>query len=380
MKPTANENHSHGNPAHSDSHSLYREAVARASRPQPLVLHTLPNSVLLTAPNNIIFELFNTITKEITSLELDKYINDHLKQYLIDNWTNKALQNAIIRLRRELEIDKRAKSPASAAAPNISKFNNVQIIDCKQLKLDRLHKSPQRLDQPNAEKSRSLIAAAKSISPTDQHRELSSRETVSKVNANEEIIDQVYRHIIWRITTQKISQITSLIIKFAIDDGYKRGKIKAQIYDDVKANFADWRSDKLIKLYAFGNLPPNDQRLILANTTAGRLTKYIANYIDGSEKKENNDLIRVLASALRDKTKNCILLTNDLDYALKSLETNALRTVFVIDRDKNYEKDFQRIMDEKPQLVFLITSGKIFFISSLNCVQFVPDPTTMECC
>lgn len=330
---------------------LYHEAKRRAALSQPIIEYTTEGSLLLTAPNNIIFELIGTILKEISEEKLFHFITENLTSYLHNNWTNKITQRAIKRLRREQAVDIKAG------------ITNIPIIG----KVRSKDSSKQSQDAASTSASRSTSATQKS--PPINYKE----------SERQQAIKQVYEHMMWRIRSNNVTQITSLLVKQALDDGYKKGKLKALLYDDVVGCFQDWRSVKLIKLYAFGNAPANDQKLLLSSTQFGDITKLVANYIDGSEKKQKPDLLRKLAGALRDKTKNCMFITNDIDDAIMSIQTGSIRCALVVDRLKIYES-VESLQQLSPSIEFLVTSGKLYFISSLNCVQFAPDPTSDNCC
>lgn len=337
-------------------HDLYEEALRRQSQPQSVVKHTASRALLLTAPNNIIFELFDTVLKEISAGKLLDYINKNLSSYLEANWSDKTTKRALERLRREQAVDIKA---GLVDVPIIRRF-------------------PAAVTSPK-EASKGSKTDPKFESQQQQRKQRSPPLTYKASSRLSDAVQQVYQHIMWRINTRNVTQITSLIVKLALDSGYKQGKLKAELYSDVAPCFEDWRGSKLIKLYAFGNAPPNDQILLLANTNNGDLTKLVANYIDGSEKREKPDLIRKLAGALRDKTNNCIFITNDLDDALKSLQTGSLRCVFVVDRKSRYEV-LQSIPEFAHTVQPLVQNGKLYIMSSLSCVQFAPDPTLSECC
>lgn len=334
-----------------DFHPLYHEAVRRASQPQPFTVHSRPRGILLTMPNNVIFELIHTIVRETALKQSMSYIESELEHYLESTWDTKTTQRVIMRLRRDQAIELRVDPPS-----------DLPLI-CKLIK-----KSSPELDN-----RRSLSPNSKSSGKVKSD---SSRKSVNQRT----MIKQVYDHIIWRIKSGRVTQITSLIVKLALEDGYKRGKLKVQLYDDVKHNFQDWRSNKLIKLYAFGNAPPQDQKLMLSSTNQGDLTPWIANYVDGSEKRQNPDLIRKLASALRDRTKNCIFITHDIDDAIRSIETGALRCAFLLNRDFIFEPLESNAALQSQPTKDLIASGKLYVINSLDCVEFIPDPTIPTCC
>lgn len=334
----------------SNDHKLYHEAQRRAKLPQLLIKHTKPKSVLLSAPNNMIFDLFNTIIKEVSSAKLLDYVTQNLRVYLIANWGTKITQQVVRRLQREQAIDVRA---------GLTKANHSRISS-----VDGLNKVDEH------QSNRADLANQKS--PTNS-MDRSMKEVKKRV-------EQVYEHVMWRITSGNVSQITSILIKLVLDDGYKTGKLKAEVYDEVVGCFKDWRSLKLIKLYAFGDAPANDQKLILANTTAGNLTRWVANYIDGSEKRQDPDLIRKLAAALRDKTKNCIFITNNIDDAMQSLSTGALRMAFVVDRLDHYDVNLGSLRKDDDPRKSSIINGKLYVMNSLDCIEFAPDPTTDSCC
>lgn len=349
-------------------HKLYHEAQKRASLPQPLVKYREAKSLLLLAPNNIIFELFNTVIKEVSADKLLNFIKTNLKIYLDTNWSNKIVQQAIKRLKREQTVDVRA---GLVNAPAIK--SSTSILSNKSTA------TRQRSPTISSEKTTAVTGRdgsnVKSVSSSQRSPPVDYKATTSKQTA----IDQIYTHIMWRIQTDNVTQITSLLIKLVLDDGYKQGKLKVESFDDVADCFNTWRSQLLIKLYAFGSAPANDQKLILANTTIGDLTKWVANYIDGSEKRQKPDLIRVLSTALRDKTKNCIFITNELVDAITSLETGAIRCVFLVDRFNQYEP-LEKMPQFSDQIVRLIKSGKLYVMQSLDCVEFAPDPSNDTCC
>lgn len=356
-----------------NNHSLYHEAVRRASRPQPVVKHTQPKSLLLSAPNNIIFELFDTILKRMPTDSLLSFIKSGLKDYLRQNWSNKITQRAIGRLRREQAVDIRA---GLTSKPDLKYLlSNKKIIKSNNSTSSKKSSKSNRHNE---------LKQSLHISPTlDYHQseELDTATTTTTTTSKEltHAIDQIYEHIMWRIDSDNVTQIASLLVKLALDDGYKRRKIRVELYDDVVSFFETARSILLIKLYSFGDAPANDQKLLLSNTTKGDVTKWIANYIDGSEKKQNPNLLKTFVGALRDKTKNCFYITNDLTDAIASLKTNSIRCAIVIDRNNMYDIT-KNLLQEFSTLESLIVSGKLYLLASLDCIEFAPDPTSATCC
>lgn len=377
-----------------DIHKLYHEAKRRASQPQPLIKFKDDQSLLLSAPNNIIFELFNTVIKDVSAEKLFDFVRTNLKDYLSYNWSNKITKRAIERLKREQTVDVRAglrdapsikygyshaksKSPSTQhehsptssriSSPNIES-SKLQSQDSTSIRMPSASRSQRESNRPKASSLNHVVGKR---SPPLDYGSSASKQVV---------IDQVYEHIMWRIQTDNVTQIISLLIKVMLDDGYKKGKLKVEAYDEVAKSFSDWRSNKLIKLYAFGSAPASDQKLILANTTSGDLTKWIANYIDGSDKRHGPDLVRVLATSLRDKTNNCIFITNELIDSLNALDSGVIRCVLLVDRVNQYQESLEFPPELSSKVKTLITSGKLYVVNSLACVLFVPDPSNDTCC
>lgn len=326
--------------ARANQHRAYHEAARRAQLSQPIARHSKPQALLLPAPNNIVFELFGTVLVEPSSDSLLSYVSANLLDYLEATWTSKMTQRVVSRLRREQALDTRAG--LLLGAPVIGPV-------------------------------RALGAA-----PGSPGQQVGSRDSAHSPSQRSEPAgaQQVFEHVMWRIRNNAVSQIVSLLVKLLLDDAYKRTKLKAQAYQEVGACFEDWRANKLIKLYAFGNAPASDQKLLLASTSAGNLARWVANYIDGSEKQTRPDLLRKLVDALRDKSRNCIYLTNELADALQSIRSASVRCALLLDR-LDLLKQPETLATDTCEL---IRAGKLYIITSLDCVLFAPDPTSDNCC
>jgi len=412
-------------PRQGPNREQFVEAQKRAQQPQPIIKHKRDKSLLLTAPNNMIFELFNTIIKEIPSERLVEFITQNLREYLYLNWTDKTVYRLIRRLKREQALDVQAglttvpvikfstgvqtgRSPTTVIhvkRPPVTTLASLKStvggspqspqsqIPSSQIDAPTNQQTPQQTQPPAQSRKlqskrsktvpgspprphlRSMTGPTKKGEPTAEETQGAQVNNQQRMNA----ANQVYEHIMWRVNSDNVTQVTSLLIKMALDDGYRKGKLKTEPYDDVAPCFEDWRGQKLIKLYTFGAAPPNDQKLVLSSTTQGDLTKWVANFIDGSEKRQKPDLIRILAATLRDKTKNCIFITNELLDAMRSLDTGALRCVFLVDRLERYEP-ITSMPNFTAQIEPLIAGGRLFVMSSLSCVEFVQDPNPENCC
>jgi enolase-phosphatase E1 len=63
------------------------------------------------------------------------------------------------------------------------------------------------------------------------------------------------------------------------DEGYRRGELRSQVFEDVPSAFKRWREQaKRICIYSSGSVLA--QKLLFANTEAGDLTPFISNYFD----------------------------------------------------------------------------------------------------
>lgn len=385
---------------------LFQEAQRRSSQPQPAIKHRRPKSLLLMAPNNIIFELFNTVIKQTPPEVLLDFVSKNLKSYLEVNWSTKITQQSLRRLRREQAVDVRAgltEAPAIRCGTGVKTAKPITtIVDVKstiarvqsslqpQQQQQRQQQQQMTVKSPQAPMQQQQPPALRSnigASPPQQQPTVSNSNDARQRSPpiahayrdKQAAIESIFEHIMWRIQTDNVTQITSLIIKLVVDDGYKRGKLKADAYAEVFDCFQDWRARKLIKLYAFGSAPANDQKLILANTNSGDIARWVANFIDGTEKRQKPEMIRILATALRDKTKNCIYITHELIDAMNSIETGAIRCAFLVDRLSHYDP-ITSMPHYSSQIEPLILSGKLYVMSSLDCVEFAPDPTSPACC
>lgn len=321
---TRSSDETHSGAAQIKTHAFFDEALRRSRLPQQVVKYTRPYSLLLPAPNNIVLELFDTLVEQITDAQVLAYVDAHLAEYLERNWASGSVQRVLTRLSRELAVEAKHNSASSAgSAANL---------------LDLLRRS----------------------APSDA-------AAVSRA------AQQVRAHLMGRVRDARVGQVESLIVKLALNDALTNGHFKVHAYEDARTALEDWRGMKLIKLYAFGNAPANDQRLVLASTSQGDLTKWIANYIDGSDKRNDASLLRKLTGALRDKTRNCFYITHDVDDALRALDSAAIKCALLLDRSDRWQSMLQHVAD-KQQLESAMTSGKLYIISSLVCVDFAPDP------
>lgn len=268
----------------------------------------------LTAPNNIIMDFFKTIAIEDNSMETKfiNYILSNVLNYVKSKWSDKTLIRTVARLRREQFV---AIKAGLKELPVIPDSNDDTTISISNTEMKAARKKPVQQTSSSKFSAQSSQKSSKFV------------DLLQKMVAG---------HIIWRIKTNNISQITALLMRMIVEHGLNEGHLRIAVYDDVPKQLHDWRIKKFIKLYTFGNLAGEDQKLLLASTNHGDLMSVIANCLDGSERKENSQLLKRLAHALRDKTMNIIYITHDLVEAMSCIEVTDLRCAILLNRTNEY--------------------------------------------
>jgi enolase-phosphatase E1 len=82
------------------------------------------------------------------------------------------------------------------------------------------------------------------------------------------------------------------------EEGYRRGELRSQVFDDVTRAFKRWKAEgQRIYIYSSGSVLA--QKLLFANTEAGDLTVFISGYFDTNTgaKMESTSYERIASSA-----------------------------------------------------------------------------------
>jgi enolase-phosphatase E1 len=119
--------------------------------------------------------------------------------------------------------------------------------------------------------------------------------------------------------------------------GYDRGQLRGEVFDDVKPALEHWHEDGIeIAIYSSGSVLA--QKLIFGHSTAGDLTKYIDRYFDTTTgAKRETESYRKIAEALNFSPEE-ILFVSDVPAELDAARQAGLSTTLSL-REGNAELD-----------------------------------------
>jgi enolase-phosphatase E1 len=132
--------------------------------------------------------------------------------------------------------------------------------------------------------------------------------------------DEVVAYVHWLMERdRKTTPLKSLQGKIW-DEGYRRGELRSQVFEDVPRAFKRWREQaRKILIYSSGSILA--QKLLFANTEAGDLTPFISGYFDTSiGAKKDPESYRRIASELKVQSF-AVLFVSDVTAELDAAAT-----------------------------------------------------------
>lgn len=142
-------------------------------------------------------------------------------------------------------------------------------------------------------------------------------------------LDEVVAYARWLMDhDRKTTPLKSLQGKIW-DDGYRRGELRSQVYEDVPRALARWREQhKKICIYSSGSVLA--QKLLFANTDAGDLTRLIGGYFDTNTgaKKDPESYRRIAAELTLEST--AVLFISDVVSELDAAASAGIQTLLCI--------------------------------------------------
>lgn len=171
------------------------------------------------------------------------------------------------------------------------------------------------------------IAALLAENADDARRQLDapllsgSPETVS--------LDQFVSYVHWLMDRDSKSTPLKSIQGRLWHEGYSKGELHSQVFEDVPRAFKRWREQGAkIHIYSSGSVLA--QKLLFANTEAGDLTPFIAGYFDTNigAKKEADSYLRI-AEALK-LQRSEIVFVSDVTAELDAARAAGLHTLLCI--------------------------------------------------
>jgi len=142
-------------------------------------------------------------------------------------------------------------------------------------------------------------------------------------------LDAIEAYVRWLMDhDRKTTPLKSLQGKIW-DEGYRRGELHSQVFEDVPPAFKRWREQgKTICIYSSGSVLA--QKLLFANTEAGDLTPFISDYFDTNVgAKKDSQSYRSIASELEVESST-VLFISDVADELDAAASAGLQTLLCI--------------------------------------------------
>ena len=113
------------------------------------------------------------------------------------------------------------------------------------------------------------------------------------------------------------------------DEGYQKGELRSQVFEDVPRAFERWRErGKTIYIYSSGSVLA--QKLLFANTEAGDLTPFISGYFDTNiGAKKDPESYRRIASELKLQSL-AVLFVSDVTAELDAAASDGFETLLCV--------------------------------------------------
>jgi enolase-phosphatase E1 len=142
-------------------------------------------------------------------------------------------------------------------------------------------------------------------------------------------LDDVEAYVRWLMDRdRKTTPLKSLQGKIW-DDGYRRGELRSQVYDDVPRALKRWR-EQARKIYIYSSGSVLAQKLLFANTEAGDLTPLLEAYFDtniGSKKEPES--YRRIATQLKVESTG-LLFISDVVSELDAAASAGVQTLLCV--------------------------------------------------
>jgi enolase-phosphatase E1 len=100
-----------------------------------------------------------------------------------------------------------------------------------------------------------------------------------RANTPEEEFDSAAEYIEWLMDHDRKSTSLKSLQGRIWEEGYKRGELRGQVFDDVPRALERWpKQEKKISIFSSGSVLA--QKLLFTHTTAGDLSRHISHYFD----------------------------------------------------------------------------------------------------
>jgi enolase-phosphatase E1 len=142
-------------------------------------------------------------------------------------------------------------------------------------------------------------------------------------------IDGIAAYVLWLMDRDRKTTALKTIQGKIWDEGYRKGELHSQVFEDVPGAFVRWRQQgKAICIYSSGSVLA--QKLLFANTEAGDLTPHISAFFDTSVgPKREIESYRRIASELKLPPRE-IVFVSDVTAELDAAGEAGLETLLCV--------------------------------------------------
>lgn len=219
------------------------------------------------------------------------------------------------------------------------------------------------------------LQALKDLAKKDEEEKIEGLVTIEDGEKEKE---SLVKNILWQMDSDRKTTALKQLQGHIWREGYKNGKLKGHIYDDVASCFKKWSEDgRRLFIYSSGSVEA--QKLLFGNTEEGDLLELLAGHYDTTvgPKTESLSYTNIAKSIGCDSEQ--ILFLTDVVKEAQAAKTAGMQTLIVV-REGNAELS----EDEKKEFVTVTSLKDIIFESSAkkkkmsNGEEAVEEPEKVE--
>lgn len=142
-------------------------------------------------------------------------------------------------------------------------------------------------------------------------------------------VDSATLYVHWLMDRDRKSTALKSLQGKIWEGGYREGRLKAEVYDDVPHAFHRWRAhSRPVYIYSSGSVLA--QKLLFAHTAHGDLTPHLAGYFDTTTgPKKEPASYRAIAAAI-DAPASSILFLSDVTAELDAAREAGMQTALCV--------------------------------------------------
>jgi enolase-phosphatase E1 len=148
-------------------------------------------------------------------------------------------------------------------------------------------------------------------------------------NTTEEELESVIEYIEWLMDRDRKFRSLKSLQGRIWEEGYKRGELRGQIFDDVPRALQRWqKQEKKIAIFSSGSVLA--QKLLFAHTTVGDLSRHISHYFDTSVgSKTEKQSYQKIASVLQSLPSETVFIS-DVSTELDAAKSAGMHTLLCL--------------------------------------------------